>query len=235
MEHPENDHAYKGLTVNSGVKSQPIVNPYRQNRPRRKKLLSVGEYVDGILKGDISILSKAVTLVESTVDEHQAIAQEVIEKCLPYSGKSRRIGITGVPGAGKSTSIDEFGLHIIKEGHRLAVLAIDPSSERSRGSILGDKIMMQDLKMGTSKHAFMEVYNYSDTVVKPVFVSLHKGVEVVGKAREISPNNFETYGFYVKSSQADSVGHNKFTINLYADGDTLKAPFPIDIFVNITE
>ena len=102
-------------------------------------------------------------------------------------------------------------------------------------ALSGDKIMMQDLKMGTSKHAFMEVYNYSDTVVKPVFVSLHNGVEVVGKAREISPYNFETYGFYVKSSQADSVGHNKFTIDLYADGDTLKAPFPIDIFVNITE
>ena len=153
MEHPENDLAYKGLTVNSGVKSQPIINPYRQNRPRRKKLLSAGEYVEGILKGDISILSKAVTLVESTVDEHQAIAQEVIEKCLPYSGKSRRIGITGVPGAGKSTSIDEFGLHIINEGHRLAVLAIDPSSERSRGSILGDKTRME--KLALKEEAFI--------------------------------------------------------------------------------
>ena len=99
------------------------------------------------MKGDISMLSRAVTLVESTVDEHQAVAQEVIEKCLPHSGKSRRIGITGVPGAGKSTSIDEFGLHVIKAGHKLAVLAIDPSSERTRGSILGDKTRMEKLSM----------------------------------------------------------------------------------------
>ena len=80
-----------------------------------------------------------VTLVESLSPAHQTIAQEVIEKCLPYSGNSRRIGITGVPGAGKSTSIDAFGLHVLKDGGKLAVLAIDPSSERTKGSILGDK------------------------------------------------------------------------------------------------
>lgn len=153
MEHPENDKEYKGLTVNSGVSSQPIVNPYRNQRPKRKRQLSADEFVDGILKGDISILSRAVTLVESTIDEHQALAQEVIEKCLPYSGNSKRIGITGVPGAGKSTSIDEFGLYAIERGHRLAVLAIDPSSERSRGSILGDKTRMEKLSM--QKEAFI--------------------------------------------------------------------------------
>lgn len=153
MNHPENDKAYKGLTVNSGVSSQPTVNPYLSGRPRRKRTFTPSEYVEGILKGDISMLSRAVTLVESTVDEHQSVAQEVIEKCLPYSGKSHRIGITGVPGAGKSTSIDEFGLHIIKEGHRLAVLAIDPSSERTRGSILGDKTRME--KLSTKKEAFI--------------------------------------------------------------------------------
>ena len=147
MNHPENDSAYKGLTVNSGVGSQPIVNPYATGRPRRKRQFTADEYVEGILKGDISMLSRAVTLVESTIDEHQTLAQEVIEKCLPHSGNSRRIGITGVPGAGKSTSIDEFGLHVIKDGHKLAVLAIDPSSERTRGSILGDKTRMEKLSM----------------------------------------------------------------------------------------
>lgn len=145
MEHPENDNAYKGLTVNSGVSSQPIVNPYR--RIRRRHQLTASDYVEGILKGDVSILGRAVTLVESTVDEHQQIAQEVIEKCLPYSGNSRRIGITGVPGAGKSTSIDVFGLHVIRRGHKLAVLAIDPSSERTHGSILGDKTRMEKLSL----------------------------------------------------------------------------------------
>jgi LAO/AO transport system kinase len=145
MEHPENHEQYKGLQVNSGVTSQPTVNPYRTARRARRPELTAGEYVEGIRKGDVSILGRAVTLVESTNDRHQALAQEVIEKCLPYTGNSRRIGITGVPGAGKSTSIDVFGLHVLRQGHRLAVLAIDPSSERTKGSILGDKTRMEKL------------------------------------------------------------------------------------------
>lgn len=139
MQHPENDNTYKGLTVNSGVAQPPVVNPYLKGRIRRKPLPSAGELVEGILKGDTTMLSRAVTLVESLSPEHQAVAQEVIEKCLPHSGNSRRIGITGVPGAGKSTSIDVFGLHVLRDGGKLAVLAIDPSSERTKGSILGDQ------------------------------------------------------------------------------------------------
>ena len=135
MEHPENSEEYKGLTVNKGIEQPSIVNPYLKLRkkPRRREF-SVGEYVEGIVKGDVTVLSQAVTLVESVKPEHQAIAQEVIEKCLPYSGNSMRIGISGVPGAGKSTSIDVFGLHVLEKGGKLAVLAIDPSSERSKGS-----------------------------------------------------------------------------------------------------
>lgn len=125
--------------------SQPIVNPYRRSTTHRRPQLTASEYVEGILKGNVTVLGQAVTLVESTADAHQALAQEVIEKCLPYSGNSRRIGITGVPGAGKSTSIDVFGLHVLGKGGKLAVLAIDPSSERSRGSILGDKTRMEKL------------------------------------------------------------------------------------------
>ena len=141
MEHPENNPDYKGLQVNSGVTSQPCVNPYR--RPRRSRpRLTAADYVEGIVKGNVTVLGQAVTLIESTVDAHQQLAQEVIEKCLPYSGNSRRIGITGVPGAGKSTSIDVFGLHVLRDGGKLAVLAIDPSSERTQGSILGDKTRM---------------------------------------------------------------------------------------------
>ncbi len=144
MDHPENDEKYIGLNVNSGVQQPPVVNPYLQ--PRRKKALpSASELVEGILRGDITMLSRAVTMVESLSPQHQAIAQEVIEKCLPHSGNSRRIGITGVPGAGKSTSIDSFGLHVLKGGGKLAVLAIDPSSERTKGSILGDKTRMERL------------------------------------------------------------------------------------------
>lgn len=149
MEHPENSEEYKGLTVNSGVAQPAIVNPYLSKfRKKRAQLLSAGEYAERIIKGDVSILSQAVTLVESVLPEHQALAQEVIEKCLPYSGNSVRIGISGVPGAGKSTSIDAFGVHLLENyGGKLAVLAIDPSSEKTKGSILGDKTRMEKLSV----------------------------------------------------------------------------------------
>ena len=114
----------------------------------KRRELTANDYVEGILKGDTVILSRAVTLVESVLPEHHSLAQEVIEKCLPYSGNSIRIGISGVPGAGKSTSIDVFGLHVLEEkGGKLAVLAIDPSSERTKGSILGDKTRMEKLSV----------------------------------------------------------------------------------------
>ena len=147
MEHPENSAEYEGLTVNAGVDHQEMVNPYLKSfRKKRTKLFTPAEYVDGILKGDVTRLSQAVTLVESTLPEHQIIAQEVIEKCLPYSGNSVRVGISGVPGAGKSTSIDAFGIHVLENyGGKLAVLAIDPSSEKTKGSILGDQTRMERL------------------------------------------------------------------------------------------
>ena len=147
MEHLENSEAYKGLKVNNGVTPLGTLNPYlRTMRRKRATTLTVDDYVNGILRGDITILSRAVTLVESTLPEHQAIAQEVVERCLPCSGRSLRVGITGVPGAGKSTSIDAFGMHVLERcGGKLAVLAVDPSSERSKGSIMGDKTRMERL------------------------------------------------------------------------------------------
>jgi LAO/AO transport system kinase len=148
MEHPENDEHYKGLTVNAGIEQPPQVN--NAFRRHKRPQLTAADYTEGILKGNITILSQSVTLVESVKPEHQAIAQEVIEKCLPYSGASVRIGISGVPGAGKSTSIDVFGLHVLESGGKLAVLAIDPSSERSKGSILGDKTRMERLAVHPS-------------------------------------------------------------------------------------
>ena len=148
MNHPENSSEYKGLVVNDGVQQPSIVNPYLQRGRFARRRLTVDDYVHGILDGNVTILGQAVTLVESTNPEHQAIAQQVIERCLPYSGKSVRIGISGVPGAGKSTSIDEFGIHVLqRNGGRLAVLAIDPSSEKTKGSILGDKTRMEKLSV----------------------------------------------------------------------------------------
>lgn len=154
MDHIENDEQFQGLSVNKGTSEQPTINPYLNSFKKfKRKTYSVSEYVDGIRKGNISILGQAVTLIESSKPEHQSIAQEVIEKCLPYTGDSVRIGITGVPGAGKSTSIDAFGMHILKKNNKLAVLAIDPSSELTKGSILGDKTRME--RLSVEKNAFI--------------------------------------------------------------------------------
>lgn len=133
------------LHVREGVEEPSSVNPYVDFKKKKKRELSVDEYVEGIISGNRVILSRAITMIESVNPEHFAISQAIIEKCLPYSDKSIRIGITGVPGVGKSTFIESVGKHITSLGHRLAVLAIDPSSQRSKGSILGDKTRMESL------------------------------------------------------------------------------------------
>lgn len=116
-------------------------------------LLSVDSYVNGILSQNRAVLAKAITLVESNKREHQNIAEKILYHILPYTGKSFRIGITGAPGVGKSTFIETFGLHCIEKGHKIAVLAIDPSSGISKGSILGDKTRME--KLSQHPHAFI--------------------------------------------------------------------------------
>jgi LAO/AO transport system kinase len=122
------------------------INPQFQTRKKRQ-LLSLMAYVEGILAGNKVVLSQAITLVESARADHQELAQQIIEKCLPYSGKSLRIGITGTPGVGKSTFIEAFGMHMTEGSKKLAVLAIDPSSQVTKGSILGDKTRMMHLSM----------------------------------------------------------------------------------------
>jgi LAO/AO transport system kinase len=102
-------------------------------------------YADGVLKGDRIILGQAITLIESSLDSDQALASELVEKIIHQTGQSIRIGITGVPGVGKSTFIEAFGNHVTGTGKKIAVLTIDPSSQRTRGSILGDKTRMEEL------------------------------------------------------------------------------------------
>ncbi len=114
---------------------------------RKKDTPSVSAFVEGILSGNRVLLSQAITLIESTRCNHQDLAQQIIEKCLPHSGKSIRIGITGTPGVGKSTFIESFGMHITQADKNVAVLAIDPTSQVSKGSILGDKTRMMHLSM----------------------------------------------------------------------------------------
>jgi LAO/AO transport system kinase len=104
-------------------------------------------FIHGILAKDISVLSRAITLVESTKEEHQKIAEKVIDGVIEKTGRSFRLGITGVPGVGKSTFIESFGLELANNGKRVAILAIDPSSQKSKGSILGDKTRMEKLSV----------------------------------------------------------------------------------------
>lgn len=141
----EKEKHKSALSVSEGVEQPPTVNSSAVKRFRRnkRKQFTCKELTDGILAGDRTMLSKAITLIESNLPEHIKLAHEVINSCLPYSGKSVRIGITGVPGVGKSTFIESFGKHLTSQGHKIAVLAIDPSSERSKGSILGDKTRME--------------------------------------------------------------------------------------------
>ena len=146
---------HTALKVNKGIPQPSSLNQQAADsyKLRRRKVLSPEEYVEGILAGDRVMLSRAITLIESSLESHYEAAQKVIEQCISHSGNSLRVGITGVPGAGKSTFIEAMGNHLIDKGHRIAVLAVDPSSEISKGSILGDKTRMETLAV--NEHAFV--------------------------------------------------------------------------------
>jgi LAO/AO transport system kinase len=133
------------LHVQEGIPQPETVSPYLKFR--KKKRWSPDKYVEGILTGNRVLLSQAITLIESTSHKDIEIAGIIIEKCLPHSGNSIRIGITGVPGVGKSTFIETFGKYLTSIGKKLCVLAVDPSSEISKGSILGDKTRMDELSI----------------------------------------------------------------------------------------
>ncbi|MFI9816974.1 methylmalonyl Co-A mutase-associated GTPase MeaB [Saccharothrix variisporea] len=124
--------------------------------------LDVGEYAKGVLAGDRGTLARAITLVESTRADHRRLAQELLVELLPSSGGAHRIGITGVPGVGKSTFIDAFGSMLTEQGHRVAVLAVDPSSTRTGGSILGDKTRMA--RLAVDPNAFIRPSPTSGTL-----------------------------------------------------------------------
>ncbi|MDR0578849.1 MAG: methylmalonyl Co-A mutase-associated GTPase MeaB [Candidatus Accumulibacter sp.] len=115
--------------------------PARGKRPE----LAIDDYVDGVLSGDRSVLARAITLVESNAERHQEKAQEMLTRLIPHAGQTIRVGITGVPGSGKSSLIETLGLRLCGQGRRLAVLAVDPSSSVTGGSILGDKTRMEQL------------------------------------------------------------------------------------------
>lgn len=135
------------MHVRAGISKQKVVNDTvaEDMKKFRKQAPSSDELIRGLLQRDIASLSRAITLVESTNPEHLPKANEIIAACLPHANQSVRIGITGVPGVGKSTFIEVFGKYLTNQGKRVAVLAVDPSSTISHGSILGDKTRMEEL------------------------------------------------------------------------------------------
>jgi LAO/AO transport system kinase len=128
----------------------------------RRRARTVEDYAAGVLAGDRAMLGRAITLIESGKDEHAGPAQELLQRLLPHTGKAHRIGITGVPGVGKSTAIDQLGINLVEQGHRVAVLAVDPTSTRSGGSILGDKTRMT--RLAQSRAAFIRPSPTSGTL-----------------------------------------------------------------------
>ena len=141
----EKDGVSKPETTSKASAEKIKINRARQN--------SVNQFVTGVLNGNITFLSKAITLVESTNIKHQQKANEILNFCLPHANKSIRIGITGVPGVGKSTFIETFGKYLTAQGKKVAVLAVDPSSSVNKGAILGDKTRMEALV--TDENAFI--------------------------------------------------------------------------------
>lgn len=197
-ESPKTDsalHISKGKTIESNIN--------KNFKRKKQKPLEVQELVEGILQRNRIVLSQAITLIESTLPTHQALSQQVIEQCLPHSGKSIRIGLTGTPGVGKSTFIDNFGKPILNEGHRLAILAIDPSSQQTKGSILGDKTRMQHLS------------NHPDVFIRPS----PAGDSLGGVARKTRESIIlcEAAGFDVVIVETVGVGQSETAVHSMVD------------------
>ena len=133
------------LSTTGGTDLGAIVPPAPEMLRRVRQRINVDELYDAVLANDRPKVARAITLLESTSAAHRELAQELLVRLLPHSGNALRIGITGVPGVGKSTFIEALGMHLIDQGHRVAVVAIDPSSTKTRGSILGDKTRMSRL------------------------------------------------------------------------------------------
>ncbi len=193
------------LHEKKGVPHPPTLNVEMADRLKtiRHKVPSVSELVEGILAQDQVALSRAITTIESTAKKHQEEAKEIIEKCLPHANKSIRIGITGVPGVGKSTFIESFGKLLISKGKRVAVLTVDPSSTISKGSILGDKTRMDELVK--EKNAFIRPSASGDTLGG-----------VARKTRE-TIILCEAAGFDVILIETVGVGQSETTVHSMAD------------------
>jgi len=182
---------------------QQHLDHWFQKRRERKENRSVDLMFERLKSGDREALSSSITLLESTLQEDHQFASDLIQKCLPFTGKSMRVGITGVPGVGKSTFIESFGKLLVKSGKKVAILAIDPSSSSSGGSILGDKTRMQDL-----------------SVMKEVFIRPSAaGATLGGVARKTRESIFlcETAGYDVILIETVGVGQSETMVHSMVD------------------
>lgn len=193
------------LTEKAGISPPEIISSSAMQHIKisRKKQPSAQELIDGILAGNITSLSRSITLIESTNSNHLAKANEVINACLPFANKSIRIGITGVPGVGKSTFIEAFGKHLTNLGKKVAVLAVDPSSTISHGSILGDKTRMEELVK--DKNAFIRPSASGETLGG-----------VARKTRE-TITLCEAFGFDVILIETVGVGQSETAVHSMVD------------------
>lgn len=195
--------SFKDKTPEKPLTSRTKSSVVAQFKSRRKSEFDVDALCDSLLAGNITALSKAITLIESTKAEHRPLAHQVLQKCLPYSNKSVRIGITGVPGVGKSSFIEALGCLMASKTNKVAVLAVDPSSSISMGSVLGDKTRMQEL----SKHP--------DVYIRPSAA----GSTLGGVARKTRETILlcEAFGFQTIIIETVGVGQSETVVHSMVD------------------
>lgn len=203
------EHHLGSLMTTSGTDlgEATAVAPEVVRRARRR--IDVSELFDAVRSGDRTKLSRGITLLESSAPAHRILAQELLVKLLPFSGNALRVGITGVPGVGKSTFIEALGMKLIAEGHKVAVLAIDPSSTRTRGSILGDKTRMA--KLSNEDNAFIRPSPSAGTLGG------------VAKATRESMVLFEAAGYDVILVETVGVGQSEVAVSQMVDCFTFLA------------
>lgn len=194
-------------TAGTDLGEQTAVAPEIVKRARRR--IDVDELFAGIRSGNRTLISRSITLLESTAPAHRVLAQELLVRLLPFSGNARRVGITGVPGVGKSTFIEALGMKLIDEGHKVAVLAIDPSSTKTRGSILGDKTRMA--KLARENNAFIRPSPSAGTLGG------------VAKATRESMVVFEAAGFDIILVETVGVGQSEVAVSQMVDCFTFLA------------
>lgn len=204
---PENGGREYASKVVQGKESShdgmPGKKTYTKRHTARKRELSIDDHVNGVLDQDRTILARTITLIESNSEKHFEKAQEVLRRLLPHTGNSIRIGITGVPGAGKSTFIEALGCTLMEEDHKLAVLAVDPSSSLSRGSVLGDKTRME--KLSRAENCF----------IRPS----PSGGKLGGVTRKTRETTLicEAAGYNVIFIETVGVGQNEITVRSMVD------------------